>query len=174
MTILLASASCRPEAKRGPEKSPFFDLELFFEEEAERLASTGAVDKKIVFNGVTEEQRLESWDAGKELSGFKELHINRPAWRDQYLIDSLRAAGGELEGVRYMAIDSSLRIREVEVDWKEGAVEEVRVEKYVKNVIVFFHQTLRYRPGEGYSLWREQKVPLMKRSELEVNVSFRE
>ncbi|MBK8429510.1 MAG: hypothetical protein IPL27_27740 [Lewinellaceae bacterium] len=83
------------------------------------------MDKKVTMNGVTEQQQ-GNWNAAEELKGFKDLHINRPAWRDQYLVDSLRGTNGEITGLRYVAVDSTMRIREVEVDWADGAVSEIR------------------------------------------------
>ena len=172
VVLLAGMAGCQSGGQKGADVTPFFDLEAFFQGEIGRMEGVHEVEKKITFNGKTEEQQVKNWDATVEMEGFKELHINRPTWKDQYQIDSLKGEGGILEGIRYAARDSSLRIRQVEIDWKAGAVEEVRVEKYMKNLIVFFHQTLKYRPEEGYSLWRAQKVPLMKRSELGVEVRY--
>lgn len=171
--IILAAlaASCGPSAPGGPSSSHFFDLEAYFDGEIGRLGVRQSVEKTITLNGETQQQRGE-WNAEEELDGFKELKINRPAWRDQYEVDSLRGADGQLEGLRYAARDSSLRIREVEIDMKEGAVEEIRVEKHIKNTVVYFHQELSYRPAEGYRIRRVQKVPLTKRSELEIAVRF--
>jgi len=172
--IILAAfaASCSPSAPGGgPASGNFFDLEAFFDSEIGRLGKRQGVEKTITLNGETQQQRGE-WNAEEELDGFKDLKINRPAWRDQYEVDSLRGSDGQLEGLRYAARDSSLRIRGVEIDMKEGGVEEIRVEKYIKNTVVYFHQELSYRPGEGYWLKRVQKVPLTKRSELEIEVRF--
>lgn len=172
LALLCLGFGCRPDVVKKEAANPFFDLEAFFQSEAERLASQQKVDKKITMNGATEERQESNWNAAEELKGFKDLHINRPAWRDQYQVDSIRGANGEITGLRYMAVDSTLRIRELEVDWVDGAISEIRVEKHMKNLIVFFHQTLRYRPGEGYSIWRAQKVPLKKKSEMVVEVEF--
>lgn len=171
--ILVAAlaASCGPSAPEGPAGSPFFDLEAYFDAETGRLGLRQGVEKTITLNGETRQQRGE-WNAEEELDGFKDLKINRPAWRDQYEVDSLRGVDGQLEGLRYAARDSSLRIREVEIDLKEGEVEEIRVEKNIKNTVVYFHQELSYRPAEGYRIRRVQKVPLTKRSELEIEVRF--
>jgi hypothetical protein len=170
--ILVAlAASCGPSAPEGPGSSNFFDLEAYFDAEAGRLGKLQGVEKIITLNGETQQQRGE-WNAEEELDGFKDLKINRPAWRDQYEVDSLRGSDGQLAGLRYAARDSSLRIREVEIDMKEGGVEEIRVEKYIKNTVVYFHQELSYRPAEGYRIRRVQKVPLTKRSELEIAVRF--
>ena len=172
LALLGLRQACRPDVVKKEAANLFFDLEAFFQSEAERLASQQKVDKKITMNGVTEQQQESDWNAAEELKGFKDLHINRPAWRDQYLVDSLRGTNGEITGLRYVAVDSTMRIREVEVDWADGAVSEIRVEKHMKNLIVFFHQTLLYRPGQGYSIWRAQKVPLKKKSEMVVEVEF--
>jgi hypothetical protein len=106
------------------------------------------------------------------MESFKSLHINRPAWRDQYAIDTLTGAEGALKGLRYAAQDSSLQIRSVAIDWEGGAVSEVVVEKYIRNWVIFFHQKVAYRPGEGYAIWQTQKAPLMKRNEITVEVRY--
>ena len=172
LAVLILAASCGSGSSKNSGTPVFFDLDTFFQGEVGRMASVRTVEKKITFNGETQERQVDDWNAEEELGGFRELHINRPAWRDQYQADSLQGPSGELTGLRYAAMDSTLRIRRVEIDWSGGAVSEVRVEKYMKNLIVFFHQTLRYRPGEGYQLWRAQKVPLRKKSEIMVEVRY--
>ena len=170
--ICLLMVSCQDKLP-VKEIVPFFDLEAFFQEEISKLHTDQAVEKQISLNGKTEKQELTNWAASQELEGFKEFNINRPAWRDQYQVDSLRNTEGTLEGVRYMAMDSSLRIRQLEIDWAAtGEVAEIRVEKFSENMVVYFHQKLHYYPGKGYWLWREQKVPFTKRSELEIEVTY--
>lgn len=169
--VAALAASCGPSGPEGPAASHFFDLEAYFDAETGRLGNRQDVEKTITLNGVTQRQN-GAWNAEEELDGFKELKINRPAWRDQYAVDSVRSADGQLSGLRYTARDSSLRIREVEIDMKEGEVEEIRAEKYIKNTVVYFRQELSYRPAEGYRLKRVQKVPLTKKSELEIEVRF--
>ncbi|MCB9285206.1 MAG: hypothetical protein H6563_14135 [Lewinellaceae bacterium] len=172
--ILLGGISCQSERAIEREAiQPFFDLDAFFQTEIDRMTGDKTVERNILFMGKRDKQKLDNWDAKEELEGFKDLNINRVAWRDQYLVDSLRDENHQLEGLRYTAIDSSLRIREVAVDFTaSGEVSEVRVEKYIKNLVVHFHQKLRYRPGTGYWLWREQKVPLTKRSEMKIEVAY--
>lgn len=172
LSLALLALSCGPSVQEKPVVAPFFDLEAFFQSEIDRLDGQRHVDKRITLNGATQREQADEWLAGEQLEGFKELKINRPAWRDQYSVDSLRDASGRLAGVRYTARDAALRIREVEVDWKEGAVEEVRVMKYIKNTVVFYRQELVYRPAEGYRLKRLQKAPLLKKSDLEIEVRY--
>jgi len=170
---LLLLLSCQPSEKQANKVSPFFDLATFFEQEIESLGTDRPIKKTILLNDKTEILNLDRWDPRPELEGFKELHINRPAWRDQYQVDSSFYNDGGLSRLMYTAIDSSLRIKQVEIDWTAaGEVEEVRVEKYIKNLVVLFHQKLRYNPGRGYWLWRAQKVPLSKRSEMEIELSY--
>jgi hypothetical protein len=170
LPFLLSACQAPPPASGG--EQPFFDLDTFFEEEVQNNIHRNAVEKTITLNGETQRQKIGDWDAERDLDGFRALNINRPAWRDQYHIDSILDAEGRLQELRYAAQDSSLRIRGVAVEWEEDRVSEVRVEKYIRNRIVFFHQKLVYRPEEGYRLWRAQKVPLTKRSELEVSVTY--
>jgi 2,3-bisphosphoglycerate-independent phosphoglycerate mutase len=169
--MLLWLTACQSPA-RNDAAAPFFDLEAFFEEEIGKLGELNRVTKKITLNGETQEQLVNAWDAAKEMESFKKLHINRPAWRDQYAIDTLTGAEGELKGLRYAAQDSSLQIRRVAIDWEGGAVSEVVVEKYIRNWVIFFHQKVAYRPGEGYAIWQTQKAPLMKRNEIAVEVRY--
>ncbi|MBK8490719.1 MAG: hypothetical protein IPL49_07420 [Saprospirales bacterium] len=172
-SIVLFLISCQPDPNQVAKVVPFFDLEAFFQKEISEMPAEQSAEKKITLNGKTETKKLADWAASQELEGFKEFNINRPAWHDQYQVDSLRNMEGTLEGIRYMALDSSLRIRQLDIDWApSGEISEVRVEKFSKNMVVYFHQKLRYRPGKGYWLWREQKVPFTKRSELEVEVSY--
>lgn len=172
LMIVFLLISCQPEKVKLEGAPPFFDLEAFFQKEVDRMGGQ-TVERKILLKGQMDVQKLSNWDAAVELEGFKELNINRPAWRDQYRVDSLRGENGWLEGLRYLAIDSSLRIQEIDIDFADsGEVAEIRVEKYIKNLVVHFHQKLRYRPGQGYWLWREQKVPLTKQSEMKIEVSY--
>lgn len=173
LVTLALAASCQPATPSADSDPPFFDLESFFQSEIDKMSGQRAVEKTITYNLESRSEKIANWDAAKELEGMKEVNINRPAWIDQYETDTLYDGTGLVAGLRYTARDSSLRIRSVELGLEDGEVSEIQVEKRIRNLILDFDQKLSYRPGEGYRMWRVQKVPMIRRSEIEIEVRYR-
>ena len=173
---LLLLLSCQPEAGKQPSTprhSPFFDLRAYFDGEIKRLQEQQPpVRKTVSIDGKPETRLLDSLRYEDELQPFLASDINRPSWWDKYTIDST-FSGGRLTSIRYQAQDSSLRIRNLLVDWQDGQVSRIRIERFSDSFTAIISQQLDYQPSKGYQLSTRQEVVLSKPKEMGIEVSFR-
>lgn len=161
VSLLLLFAACsadRTSAETADDLTPFFKLESYFDKEIARLDSLQPVlQKTVTLDDKAEEQRFVETDFEDELRIFRRSDINRPAWSDKYQIDSLRA-NGQLQSVRYTALDSSLNTRFLRVDYQQDTIVEIRVKNRTHSAIADTEQHLRYQPGKSYQIESKQKT----------------
>lgn len=175
LLCLLALACNRNDgAKNGNGPQPYFDLKSYFAGQISALeARSPAVRKRIKVNGKTEEKDLRDADFAGELSIFQRYDINKPAWIDQYQIDSL-FEGGQLTGIRYTAKKDDLKIRKVEVDFAGDTVQEVSIFNEVRSTTMNVSQELHYRAGKAYSIVNLQKLAFSKEKRVAISADFTE
>lgn len=165
-------AACQPQrTSSGDEPTPFFDLLAYIDAEAEALnEQQPKVRKRVVVQGQEETQVLSEVDFSEELKVFRRSDINRKAWIDKYQADSTFEQG-QLVQARYVAIDSSLKTRWLEVQYnEEGEVQAVLIRNRSKSPVVNVRQDLSYRPGKGYRLVTAQSTALSREQEVVVEV----
>lgn len=173
--LLATLISCQPETGKpaGSGRNPFFDLRGYFEGEIKRLErQQPAVEKILAVNDKSETLYLDSLSYRDELQPFLASDINRPSWWDKYTCDSTYA-GAALSAIRYQARDSSLRIRDLQVNWQNGQVRRISIRRFTDSFTAAIAQQLDYQPGKGYQVSTRQEVVLSKPKEIEVKVTFR-
>lgn len=167
------SCSSPADAGKIEGEAPFFDLQAYFQSEIERLnAAAPLLEKQVAYNKKTETLSSSENDFAKELKLFEDSDINRPAWTDKYQIDSL-LSGNQLEQLTYSALDSSLRIRSIQIDYREGELAQVKIYKKQESFVGRSRQQLTYAPQEGYRIQSFQKTILMPARELAIEADFR-
>ena len=155
--------------------SSFFDLKEFFMEEEETLSGKiKKLHKEIRINGKLEEQRLDSFDLKKELAIFIAADINRPAWLDQYQVDSLRDNRNVLTAISYKALKNNLKTKELKVSYEAGIVSEIYVKKAISAMAASSFQELTYYKGKGYKNRNEQSMIFSKANTIQLDVKFLE
>ena len=170
--LLLAGCSKPSEAPAIQGDKPFFDLKIYFQSEIERLGSEQTVvDKIINLGGVEETQTMQNLDFGKELNLFLQADINRPAWVEKYQIDSSFSVD-DLENITYTALDSSLIVRTLSIDFHDNKVQQVNIRKKEGSFIAFSKQQLSYQPSKGYLIQSHQEVILSKPKEIRIDATF--
>ena len=104
MVIVFQSCQSTTSKPVGGLEKPYFDLKSYFENEKTRLAAISNFKKTTVVDGKEETKQLETINFDNELRIFAEADINRPAWFDKYLIDSI-LQDGNLTRIDYTAKD---------------------------------------------------------------------
>lgn len=171
--LLLGLASCSaPETTTLPLQESFFDLEGYFSEEAERLASVKRIRKKTSVDGKTEENTIEEPDLAKALKVFEAAGINRTAWLDKYVVDSLMGTDGMLRRLNYQALDEEMKTRSLDIIFKGTAVDSILIVRSSSSVVANMEQHLSYVPLSGFSIQSKQKTSLSDEHVLAVEVQF--
>ncbi|MEZ4933248.1 MAG: hypothetical protein R2788_14140 [Saprospiraceae bacterium] len=150
----------------------YFDLKGFIEKEAERLAERTSFTKTVFVNGEQETKPLSHIDAKAELMPFSSSDINKPAWSDQYEIDSVFNQNKELIGLRYQSKDKKLKTKKMSIDFQKSKVVKVYIENATESSVATTYQTLTYRPEKGFSIESRQDVSLMDENQFKIEVSF--
>lgn len=175
LLLLLAFTACGVETDNSDpavNAYPFFKLEAYFDQEIARLDSLQpSLQKEVTVDGASEEQRIEVTNFEQELQIFRRSDINRPSWFDKYQIDSIRQSG-QLEAVRYTAIDTSLNTRLLQVNFQEGKVDAIEIRNRAKSAIARTDQHLWYRPGQSYRIESKQKTMGTDAREVKINVEI--
>lgn len=151
-------------------EKPFFDLAAFMDAEASHMDSLGGPwQKRTLIDGKEEIHTFDSLPWKDELDIFRRCDINRPAWRERYVTDSI-FAGQRLSTIRYAAIDSTLNIRQLEVRFVNGRPAKVSILKIIQSRIIRLQQQLNYQSGLGYHIINEQKLPFSEKTRWEITV----
>ena len=120
LMALFLWACPRGEVENQLKLSPFFDLQDFVDQEVTRLKTSGIrAEKTIELNGKSETQNLDAVDFDQELVLLRNADINRPAWLDQYKVDSLME-GGKLRQLSYQALSEELRTQRLIINYDDG------------------------------------------------------
>ncbi len=169
----LVSCGSSLEEKTSEFEKPFFDFPAYFQSEIERLNdSSPKFKKEVTFNDVMEPQDFKQVDFSEELKLFAAIDINRRALMDKYHSDSI-LVNDQMNRLTYTALDSSLNIRSIIIDYEEGEIAQVDIYKKQKNFVGFSRQHLRYKPHEGYTINSAQKIILSDLKTLKIETSFR-
>lgn len=177
--LSICSFGCQSPADSAddaPQPLPqFFDLKGYFEKEIERLEQQQVtISKKITLDGQVEQQRLDSINFSEELSVFTKSAINRPAWLDQYRVDSTFQED-KLISIHYEALAEDLKTRHLDIDFDgQGNVQHIKIDNLLKAIIATTQQRLSYTPADGYSIYNKQEVTLSESQEMKIAVTFEE
>lgn len=152
----------------------FFDLKGYFKTEAQRLSAKGVhqITKIVVAGGKTESRIINDIDYERELGFFAGSDINRPAWSDKYVVDTLFTEQKQVVQLNYKCIDDKLKIQNIVVDYKEAEISKIVIENNTSNSIATSSQTLAYEPVIGYSIESHQKVAMGDEQVFKVTVKF--
>ena len=148
-------------------------LKGYFEKEVPTLKAASGARKITIVNGQREEKVVDSIDFKKELEVFSKADINRPAWYDQYGIDSTFNEKGVLTQLKYEALDEGLNTRQIIIDYDTNAqVASIAIHNKSETAISATAQHLLFEAGKGYSIESMQEVPIAGEQSFKVEVKF--
>lgn len=157
LLLILFVFACGKAEEVSDIQKEYFDIRGFFEKEAARLKkSKPLVEKRVAKNQSGEQKILNNIDWEKELALFRESDINKPAWKNSYLISR------EKHRILYRSKDPALRTQTIEVIYSAtGEIIQIKISNYVKNLLYTSSEQLNYYPDSLYSIIKEQKVTLL-------------
>ena len=174
LTVFLFACTQGGTVNTGSASQQFFDLKGYFESEVERLNKSGnsRAKKTVVADGKTEERIIDSVDFQRELGFFAGSDINRPAWSDKYVVDTLLNELNQIIQLSYKCNDEKLKIRKIVIEFDGQEVSKVFIENNTSNSIATSSQVLVYQPAIGYSIESHQKVAMGDEELFKVEVKF--
>ena len=162
LLIFNSSCSSREEIKT---KTAFFDIKGFFEAEVKRLKSKKSnVNKSVIQNGQSEVKKNLSVDWENELALFIASDINKPAWKDSYKIS------GDSVHLNYMAIDTNLRTRTVDIKMDQlGRAVFFKIKNMTRSKLYESSEELTYIPDSIYTINKNQSVRFLGKNNYQIS-----
>jgi len=148
--------SCKPDIKETGAAITYFDLKGFIKNNAAQLNKLNRpVFKTMVHNGITESKKvnIEDWD--RELGLFSGSDINKPAWKDSYLVENTDST------IFYKAKYPELETREVTINKTGDKVKRIFIINHTKNLLYETNEKLTYVPDSMYRIEKTQQVRLL-------------
>ncbi len=144
--------------------NPYFSLEDFFLNEANRLTKlVTAVEKTVSRNGTSEKKRVQIDDWKNELALFIDSDINKPAWQNSYRIDSTEYS------LSYTSVDPELRTQKITIDkYESGLVKHIAIINRAGNMLYQTAEQLDYYPDSLYQINKQQQVRFIGDSQYSV------
>ncbi|MCH8330746.1 MAG: hypothetical protein IH946_05115 [Bacteroidetes bacterium] len=155
-----------------PTMNTFFDIEVYFQEEIAKLeADRPNINKITKFNDETEQIQTKDINWKQELHAFENSHINKPAWRDKYQIDSTFENGISI--LTYTALDQDLKTSNIEIRFdRNQKLTQLTIINGSDNFLYNDSEILTYFPDKSYSLVAEQSIFLLGKKHFEVTGEF--
>lgn len=149
-TLLFVSlfvTACDPDGSRSS-KRWFFDLQAFADAERMRLQSGVPVDKSVTIDGAVESRHVTGYTWTAELDMLEQWDINRPAWKDQYMSDTI--VNGSNKTYTYKATKPDLQVRELTIYTSMEKVDSLFIQTRVKNPLHTTSSDLIYRTDKEF------------------------
>lgn len=170
--IVFSFSNCVEETAIIKQEPTFFDLKDYFKNELSALSQRTKIYKATSVDGDRIEKELDSIDFSLELKVFEESDINKVAWIDKYLVDSVFSSTGDLTKIIYNAADEKLRTRQLLVSFDKNEVDTIEIFNNASSNVAKLEQHLTYIPAIGYSIESTQKTTFSEEHVLSVDVRF--
>jgi len=155
MVLMLASFSCKQAPTEVAEK-PYFDLTSFFTEQINLLQKDSQVVMKTsAINAQTDEHQMNWTDWKREFALFLASDINKASLIGKYAVDTLHNLTGKDSGdmkIQYLALDSSLHTRLLEVTLNRNEVKEIHIINKTSSFLSSSSENLFYIPMKAYMI----------------------
>jgi hypothetical protein len=147
---------CKPDNVETGTALNYFDLKGYFEADTARLTKRNPlVTKTVTHNSVTETKQVHIDDWGAELNLFSQSDINKPAWRNDYDVDS------SATGVIYRAKSFDLKTQIIVINKTGDKIKWLMIYNSSKNLLYQTNVKLSYYPDSLYTIEKYQKVRLL-------------
>jgi hypothetical protein len=161
--LIFISSCSNPEEMKT--KTAFFDIKGFFESEVKRLTNRkSTVNKSVRQNEQSEIKKNLSVDWANELALFIASDINKPAWKDSYKIS------GDSVHLSYVAIDTNLRTRSVEIKIdQQGRTVFFKIKNITRSKLYESSEELTYIPDSIYTINKNQIVRFLGKNTYQIS-----
>lgn len=135
----------------------FFDIKGYFNTEIIKLTRTNPLTDKIVsHNKDSENKKVKISDWKQELDLFIKSDINRPAWKNSYIVIDNDSA------LIYRAKYAELQMREMVIKRIAGKIKWILIFNKTTNILYQTFEKLSYFPDSAYVIEKDQRIRLMK------------
>ncbi len=172
--MVIVFSYCVKDTAIGKKQLSFFDLKAYFETQKRQLVEIEKFKKTTIIDGKQIEKELDSIDFNLELIVFEESDINKIAWIDKYLVDSVYDKNGLLNKLIYKATDDKLRTQQMLISFSQNAVDTIRIFNNSSGSVADLEQRLLYIPTYGYTIESKQKTTISAQHVVTVAVQFLE
>jgi len=134
----------------------FFDLKGYFKADSIKLTKLNRQVFKTVIhnkNSETKSVHIDNW--GNELRLFGESDINKPAWKDSYLVENTANT------LVYKAKYPELETREITINKVGDKVKRILIINHTRNLLYETREKLTYVPDSMYRIEKTQQVRLL-------------
>lgn len=156
-TAMFACTSPQQEQQAKQEQPAYFDIPAFIQTEIDSLkVKNPTVEKTVTKDKESETKSLaiKNWD--NELSSFKAIDLNKPAYHGFIEVDTVDQV------LQYAFTNPELDLSCVRISLDpQGQVKMISVEKHVKNTLYQTNEFLVYEKGNFYIVEKTQQVKAM-------------
>ncbi|MCC8423870.1 hypothetical protein [Mucilaginibacter sp. UR6-11] len=157
ISISVFLPSCRPDRVQDGAALKFFDLKGYFKADTARLRKLNhLITKTVTHNGITETKKVHIRNWGLELNLFSQSDINKPAWRDSYVIEN----SGHT--IIYRAKNNDLKTQLIVINKKDdNTIKWIMIYNNTQNLLYQTTEKLSYFPDSLYIIKKYQTVRLL-------------
>ncbi len=173
LSILLSACLQQDKRQEFFQEKKFFDLNNYFEKEAERLQQSNIPWLKIAqLNEKKETLNVSNINWKKELEIFSRCDLNKPAWKEKYQIDST-FKNNNLSKISYLSTDDRLLIKKINITFSTlNKPDSIQIRKETHNFLMSMEQDLHYDPNTGYKIEQREKMLGFKPSYSSIELRF--
>ncbi len=148
LVMLMAGCAGKNDDLRITE---YFDLPEYFTSKAIEYQDKQASLKKTLSRpSDTEVVEKDDVDWMSEFKPFIEIDLNRPAFSNGYMKDTIQTDSGMV--ITYTARDSTFEIKKVSLSFNDGSLKKVDAIHSKDNVYYFSREILTFEDGKGYEI----------------------
>lgn len=173
LICLLCACSKDPAEVYYEDQRFYYDLPSFITKQANNLQSkTQWVRKHVTKDGHSHIIERGDIEWMEELDLFIESDINRPAWRGEFKVDTIRLEREYV--ITYKTDNKQIPVKNVVVtiDKESNQCLKVTVDRRTKNFLYQSDQSLYFTTGEGYMMKGKLSVSYLFDSEYSIDSEF--
>ncbi len=170
--IIILIFSCNGKTENSTsEVKTYFDLKEYFVQQAKTLqANTAYLQKKITKDGKVEQKIFNQVDWQKELKPFSDCDINKPAWINSYLMDTVFSNYNTI--LKYSARETSLPIQQLIVVFENDKLRQLTINKQSANSYYTAKNDYVFVPDSGFTITGSQEVMLAQKTNYSITAKF--
>ena len=170
LVILLTSCG---EENINSEHKQYYDIAYFFKQESVALQKNKMkIVKQIIKDGAKDLKTFDNINWQKELKPFADCDINKPAWINSYLTDTITLKNGGIT-ITYTAKEEKLPVRRIKISFtNENLIEDIVIRKERHNFYYRSDDWFVYRAMKGFEIKGSQKVHFLDETIYEISAIF--
>ncbi len=166
--LLVLSCADR-DITRESTRMQFFDIaQLIDSLPASRSLN---VLKTIMVDGVQEEKLLAGYDFHRDIEGFENYTINKPALYDKYEVDSIMDDGGVLSTLVYTGLDEDLKVQKMEVTYDGSSPRSISLKLKTDSFLEDIEMDIQWNINTDYQVVKREKRIFGKEHQHEIRVT---